>query len=92
MIGIIGSICYSLGCVLLEKLNIDDPIEAFQVHGLCGLWGTLAVAIFHQENGLIYGAYGSLDFLKFQLIGAVCITAWTSSLSLIYFKAFKAIG
>ena len=63
VIGIIGSIVYSLGCLLLEKLNIDDPIEAFQVHGLCGLWGTLAVAIFHTDKGLVYGVEGSLEKL-----------------------------
>jgi len=29
VIGLIGSVIYSLACLLLEKLKIDDPLEAF---------------------------------------------------------------
>lgn len=29
VIGIIGSVIYSLACVLMEKFEIDDPLEAF---------------------------------------------------------------
>ena len=63
VIGIIGSVLYSSSVVLLSKLRIDDPIEAFQVHGICGLWGLIAVGIFHKEKGVIYGAHNSLQFL-----------------------------
>ena len=63
VIGIIGSVLYSSSVVLLQKLRVDDPIEAFQVHGVCGLWGLIAVGIFHKEKGIIYGAHNSLIFL-----------------------------
>jgi len=46
IIGIIGSIIYSSACLMTEKLKIDDPIEAFQVHGCCGMWGVIAFAFF----------------------------------------------
>ena len=29
----------------LQKLKIDDPVEAFPVHGACGIWGTIAVPL-----------------------------------------------
>ena len=45
------------------KEYLEDPIEAFQVHGVCGLWGLIAVGIFHKEKGFIYGAHNSLIFL-----------------------------
>jgi ammonium transporter, Amt family len=46
LIGLIGSLIYAFACKLWEYLNIDDPIEASQVHGSCGLWGIIAVGIF----------------------------------------------
>ena len=46
VIGIIGSCVYSFACRAVEYLEIDDPLEAFQVHGCCGLWSLLAYAIF----------------------------------------------
>lgn len=45
-IGLIGSLQYSLACKLWKKLGVDDPIEASQVHGACGIWGLIAVGIF----------------------------------------------
>ena len=32
--------------MLLDKLKIDDPVGAWPVHGLCGVWGGLATGIF----------------------------------------------
>ena len=73
-------------------MRIDDPIEAFQVHGVCGLWGLIAVGIFHQEKGLIYGNHGSLYGMGIQCLGALSIITWTVLLSAIYFSVFKKIG
>ena len=56
VIGLIGSVVYSGACVLMEKFEIDDPLEAFQVHGCCGIWGVIAMSLFHSEKGLFYGA------------------------------------
>ena len=48
VIGIIGGIVYTLACKLNQALNVDDPIEASQVHGFTGMWGLIAVGIFHN--------------------------------------------
>ena len=53
IIGIISGFVYIFACKLLDKLHIDDPIEASAVHGFGGMWGLLAVAIFDNEEGLI---------------------------------------
>jgi Amt family ammonium transporter len=56
IIGLVaGPVC--LGCErLLEKIRIDDAIGAVPVHLACGIWGTLAVALFGDpailDNGL----------------------------------------
>ena len=34
---------------VLESLKIDDPLDAFAVHGACGIWGVLACALFSTD-------------------------------------------
>lgn len=53
VIGAIGGFIYILACVIMIKFKIDDPVEASQVHGICGFWGVLAVGFFDLTNGLI---------------------------------------
>ena len=45
--------------MLLQKLKIDDPVDAAPVHGFCGIWGALATALFDwgKARG---GAWGSM--------------------------------
>jgi len=54
---------------IFDKLHIDDPVGAISVHGVCGLWGTLAVGLFstNPEHTLLKqlcggGAYGVVAF------------------------------
>jgi len=44
--GIISAWVYHGGSCLARKLKIDDPLDAFAVHGACGFWGVMAVAFF----------------------------------------------
>ena len=46
LIGLLGGVFYTLACRLCQRLGVDDPIEAAQVHGFCGIWGLIAVGIF----------------------------------------------
>jgi len=45
-LGAIAGVIVILGVDLLEFLRIDDPIGAWPVHGLCGIWGTLSLGLF----------------------------------------------
>ena len=36
--------------------QVDDPIDAFAVHGAAGAWGVLAAALFDWGNGVAPGA------------------------------------
>ncbi len=46
IIGAVSGCLVFLGVVLLDKLKIDDPVGAFPVHGMCGVWGGIATGIF----------------------------------------------
>jgi Amt family ammonium transporter len=55
-LGAVAGIIVVLGMDLLEFLRIDDPIGAWPVHGLCGIWGTLSLGLFATGG---YNAGGS---------------------------------
>ncbi|MBE9032244.1 ammonium transporter [filamentous cyanobacterium LEGE 11480] len=57
IIGFIGGILVNFVTVLLEKIEIDDPVGAIPVHLGCGIWGTIAVGLF-SEGANIYSKYG----------------------------------
>jgi len=47
IIGLIGGIIGFIGVSKLKKLfKVDDSLDAFWVHGLVGIWGSIATAIF----------------------------------------------
>jgi Amt family ammonium transporter len=50
-IGLIGAMVYQGSSMLLQKLKIDDPVDAVPVHGFCGIWGVLAAALFDWGLG-----------------------------------------
>jgi Amt family ammonium transporter len=80
---IIGGVAGALvlvGVILLEKLRIDDPVGAWPVHGLCGLWGGTATGIF--------GGYG----LGVQILGSVLIPVWAFVTMALLFVVLKSVG
>merc|ERR1719181_691378 len=52
--GLIGGIVLILTDIVLKKLKIDDPVNAFAVHGACGAWGVLAACLFDWGAGFDY--------------------------------------
>jgi Amt family ammonium transporter len=46
VIGLVAGVLVIVGVELLEYMRIDDPIGAWPVHGLCGIWGTLSIGLF----------------------------------------------
>ena len=85
-IGLIAGILVDVAVEVLDKkLHVDDPVGAIAVHGVNGLWGTIAVGLFSTginpvgdsaQKGLFYG--GGFNMLGVQLLGIVCIAAWTT--------------
>lgn len=80
VIGAIGGVIVVFGTELLDKHKIDDPVGAVPVHGINGIWGTVAIGFFGKEslgvahNGLFYG--GGFAQLGIQLLGAAAVAAF----------------
>jgi len=52
LIGLIAGIIVVISVLVFDKIKIDDPVGAISVHGVCGVWGILACAIFDTtESG-----------------------------------------
>lgn len=80
IIGGVAGILVVLGIIMLDKLKIDDPVGAWPVHGLCGIWGGLATGIF---GGHPMGA---------QITGSIAIPVFAFATMFILFSALKAAG
>ncbi len=51
IIGAIGGVLVVLSVAFFDRIKIDDPVGAISVHGICGVWGTLAVGLFAIKAG-----------------------------------------
>ena len=93
IIGALAGVVVLLVIYLLEnKLKLDDVIGAYAVHGGCGIFGTLAVAIFGQREllAVVDGVRLSpLNQLGVQAIGVVTCAVWAFGLGLILFTVLK---
>lgn len=58
VLGILGGTLYFFLVRLFYKLKIDDPLDAFPMHGGCGILGVLAVGFIDQDKGILYGDNG----------------------------------
>ena len=80
IIGAVGGLLVVGSIVLLDRFRIDDPVGAISVHGVCGIWGIIAV-VFNNADATIGG----------QLLGIVGIFGWVFVASLIVWGALKAL-
>jgi Amt family ammonium transporter len=93
-IGAIAGLLVILTADVMERLKIDDAAGAFAVHGVCGIFGTLAIGIFGQPelgaNGLLFG--GGVAQLGVQALGAGAVALWMGLTSYGMFVGLKAVG
>ena len=82
--GGIGGVIVVFAILGLDNLKIDDPVGAISVHGIVGIWGTIAVGI----PFLTLPDAGAP--IVTQLIGTLSISAFAFVFSLIVFGILKA--
>lgn len=56
VLGGVAGVIVMIAADILEYLRIDDPVGAWPVHGVCGIWGTLSLGLFASGE---YSAAGS---------------------------------
>ncbi|RNF39233.1 ammonium transporter [Planococcus salinus] len=77
VIGLIAGIIMTEAIHILDsKIRVDDPVGAISVHGIAGIWGTVAIGLFDTTGGLLYG--GGTEILGIQTVGVLAVIAWTS--------------
>lgn len=89
VIGFVGGIiCY--GAVRTKfKFNVDDSLDVVGVHGVGGLWGSIATALF-ASTGLIVGNW---HLLKVQAISTAAVVGYSLFATFIIIKLLdKTIG
>jgi Amt family ammonium transporter len=82
---IIGLVAGVLGFYFVakvkHKLGYDDSLDAFGVHGMCGIWGALATGLFANPavneagKGLFYGNPGQLWIQIVSILGTAVFSA-----------------
>jgi len=76
-----AAVCYATAVVMKAKLGYDDTLDAFGVHGVGGVWGTLAAGLFATKAVNPAGAdglfYGNPAQLLIQLKAAGITVAWS---------------
>jgi len=94
IIGLVGGLVYQGASMLLKRLKVDDVVDAFPVHGACGIWGIVALGLFGNPdegmggNGVFYGG----DQLGTQLFAGFLIILWAGGLSVLIFLPLRKLG
>jgi len=69
VVGAIGGALVVVAVPLFDKFKIDDPVGALSVHLVCGVWGTIAAAIFKDGVSMV------LQLEAIAIIGAFSFSA-----------------
>lgn len=84
IIGVVaGLIGFFSVAIIKHKVGYDDSLDAFGVHGVCGMWGAMATGLFacpsitEGAKGLFYGNPGQV---------------WIQFISIVATVAFSGIG
>lgn len=90
-----GPICYFAVGVVKNRLEIDDSMDVFAIHGVGGMLGALLVAVFALEA---FGGTGYLEQnrqlltqLGIQALGLVAAVLWSGIITFILLKVTGAL-
>ncbi|MBN2353692.1 MAG: ammonium transporter [Spirochaetales bacterium] len=98
VIGLLAGVLVVLSVLFVDRvLKIDDPVGAISVHGVCGVFGTLAVGLFAEPQynngltGLFFG--GGFHQLGVQALGIASVAVYVLGLGFaLFFILKKTVG
>jgi Amt family ammonium transporter len=104
VIGVVAGfvVCYSVEW-FDQKLRIDDPCGAISVHGMCGMWGLIALGLFadgtygvgwngtglSSSHGVRGLFYGDAGQLGAQFVAIAVGFAWAWGITWVLFTVIK---
>ncbi len=93
IIGLVSGALVVLGVIMLDKLKVDDPVGAWPVHGLCGVWGGIATGIF----GTALPVVGDVEmtrggYIWVQLYSTAIICVWAFVTMFAVFALLKGVN
>lgn len=94
VIGLIAAPLALYGNLFVErKLKIDDPVGAFGIHGIGGIFGLLTVGLFadgtYGISGVIFNGAAGVDQLVAQIISAAVCAGFAFGMAVVIFGVIK---
>jgi len=90
-----GVFCFFAVDLLKQKVGVDDALDVFAVHGVGGIWGSIATGIFADFSINEYGADGLLqgngEQLVKQVVAVGVVVAFTAIASFVILKVIDAV-
>jgi ammonium transporter, Amt family len=89
-----GVVCFIATSYMKRRLNVDDSLDVFPVHGVGGIIGTLLTGVFVSAafNGVGYPDKGTMGGqVLVQLIGIAATLVWSGVLTWILLKLCDAL-
>ena len=71
-VGLIAGVLVVFSILLFDKIKVDDPVGAVSVHGVCGVWGTVAAGIFGGYS-VVWQIIGTLSVATFAFVSTYIV-------------------
>jgi Amt family ammonium transporter len=85
-VGFVGGMLVPMFEIFFLRMRLDDVVSAVTVHGVCGIWGTLAVGLFYHGN--IF----NFQYVIPQLIGIVACAVFVFPTAFLLFWTLNKMG
>jgi len=83
--GIIGAVAYELGVTWEQSIGIDDPLDAFAVHGCAGIAGVLTRPLFDRRGP-------QMNMWGWHIMAVLSIAAFSGGCTFICFFFLRVLG
>jgi ammonium transporter, Amt family len=92
--GVAGVICY-MAVLAKDRLGYDDSLDVVGIHGVGGVWGTLATGLFASKLINADGAdglfYGNASLFGLQALGVIATIAYCAIVTAVLLYLVKAM-